>query len=549
MRRVEVAMSDLPIPTIDPDKLLPELQHCLISGDFETGLSTILRQVQPERLRHCDELTRLRVLALAAELLDYSGRYEDARTLIEEEGRRCQKILGSLDRRRTKSSAGVDLSLTKQQVWVVIHYGYTLYRRSKFTDALAHFELCRRVVNNVIGASLRCDGTLARVHYCIGLAQREEYQYTLAKENFTRSMDYAWHNLGTRIRTAKSNLVESSNSVFATFSNAKTLGLGLGWIHYSEGQLELAMPLLLAAKNLLVPYHERLIKAYVDVVYASILRAEKGDKPDSLNEAIAILDQSHEVFRKHSHDYYRVRSANQLAIAHLEEARNYTNISPVHRKALKTSLKFIREMKDFATSVEDRRFLCNALVIESRVKGLQQKHSESLALAELAVAQASGNLFGQIDAHIALGEALLKLEKYEAACHEFEWAATEGKRNPKVRAVCELHLANANALNSDLRSAIRHYHEWQLMEPQVRNAFMRNLADAVNRLLEKKTEDFVVPWSRVSLSSSSLQQDLREWLVKWARSRTGNEEEAAHLLGVSKQTYYTWKSRRDRSAS
>jgi tetratricopeptide (TPR) repeat protein len=514
--------------SITGDSVRSMFDDCIVTGDFTKPLKVTLRFIRSAKFSRAPEIDRLRSKGVTLEIFDHLGRYDKVREVLGEDGERCKEQI-SLLVHRPHPMLGSDVTLLKQRVWMVIHFGLAQYRRAAYREALQTFQLCQRVCEQfgAPGRKAQFSAAVCRVQYCMGLVHRELFEYSKAKHHFTRSMSFAW-------RAPK-----GAGGAIAAFGHAKTLGLGLAWVHYIQGELELATPLLLAAKDLLSQYKEPLIHSYVDVIYASVERSANGSDPVKLNDAIRILERSHKVFERYGHEYYLVRAAHQLALAYIQKARNHV-AQGQNSDAFECAKRFLDEMRE--RSHGSKRFECLALILESRIQRYQGKATEAASLAERALGL-SELTFTTVEALVAHGEALFELGRLEQATARFEAALRQGEDNPKIRAVCHLRLACTLARQGDTRRASKHFQRWRKsLRPKVSGAFLMELEQEAQRILSETKGDFIVAWNTANHDPEALERELHTFLVNWAQTKSENDAEAAALLHISKQTLYNWKN-------
>ena len=321
------------------------------------------------------------------------------------------------------------------------------------------------------------------------------------------------------------------------FHVGKCLGLGLGWIYYTEGLLHIARPLLISARLLLTQTDEQMIKAYVDVIYATLQRAEKADSPDGLNEAIKILQGSYSVFEERGHLAYKVRAANELGLAYLALARHFKDDPQLLQKAI----DFQEEVYESSHEYHDPRYECNSLILKSRIARYQGDTGGARDAANEAMQRAGDQAFNRIDALIALGEASLEDTNYEEASRSFGQALKDGGKNPKVTAVCNLYLARTSFLLRRPRLARFHWDEWQQVAGDIENAFIRQLAARVGDEIQTLSSGFFVGSNEEDLTAAKWVRDLRRHLALTARDRAASsDEDARQLIGVSLPTFYKY---------
>jgi tetratricopeptide (TPR) repeat protein len=473
-----------------------------------------------------DELIRLKIYSMSAEIYDYAGEYAQAREAVEADARKSLLILQEPSAESLKNR-----KLLKQRVWILIHWALTFYRAHHYRKAKELLFLCDETLKtHLITEDDKCAWTQSRIYYCLGLVQRQTYDYKAARHWFTKSIELAWESF--ELKTA--NLV-STDVIYqrvrrlTSFYVAKSLALGLAWTYYTEGSLEISSSLVRTARFLLAGTNESVILNYIKILSASIL-ASQGRR----QEAIETLMKAHKELNGCNHHAYRIRAANELAVAYVHEFARDAN--PENRLKAVT---YIEEVKQFS----DVRWMANALVTESRLlRALKDFKGAEKAAAE-AFKVGGDQRFVKIDALIACGEARLELDKIKEACKDFQTAQREGLDNPKVQAVCHLHLARAYLQKGDYSLARRHQAEATRHLNNVDNAFVAHLAETVEGMLEKAAgADFYIPFSISELHRREVERKLRGFLTKWAKHKAGGETEPWKMLGISKQTFYTWQS-------
>ena len=302
---------------------------------------------------------------------------------------------------------------------------------------------------------------------------------------------------------------------------AKCLALGLGWVCYTDGSLDLAARLIDLARVLLTDKKAKMIRAYVDVVWAEVQMSEYGDQARHLCQAIETLKKAYNVFT--SHPAYKARTAHILALAALR--LSMLCVAPESGRHCREATRYIEEVKKYGERKKDRRWLANALIAESRLYRILRKYEAAQRAANLALGKSEGDPFVRIDALIELGEALLGTagergeqedKKYRSALECFENVLRVSYENPKMHAVCHLHLARCYLKLHRGDMAVVHFKKWQNLTPRVRNAFVQHFG----KEMEKDLECLNLP-PRVELPSeaSRLPDVAKEetWLRDWIR--------------------------------
>jgi tetratricopeptide (TPR) repeat protein len=527
---------------------LTSLRNEFFNCNFEKALQLVLRARQSNIalvFPETDEMAALSARGIVSELFDYAGDYEWAREVIADDGKRCEEYLVNLVRSPRGAPRGTDIDprrSLKRRVWTVLHWGVTFYRRGQFLEARRRFQLCRKVVEDFVSiSSYPANGTLARIHYVLALVDREQCNYVNAHRHFTESMNYAWQTLETSGADVRTPEDTRRRSAMTQFNIARCLGLGLGFVHYAEGNLDLAAPVLLGAKALLALQNESLIRSYVEVVYACVRRSRDGDDPEALARIISSLRTSLKVFRKYRHAYYSVRACNQLALAYLQSARNIRGANNRTRaKAVRNAERYLAQVARLSGQLGDPRFECYSRIVRCWLRLLEGKAVEAEDIARSALEDGHDYPLCLIDGLIARGEARLAIGKIPAAIKNFEDALAAGGDTPRTRATCLLLLTKAHARHNDRRKARQYYDEWTRRQPAVTTAFHRKLESEAQAALNEKSDDYLVRYNDEDADPRQLENKLHKFLANRAKEKSKTDMEAAERLGISKQTYYKW---------
>ncbi len=494
----------------------------------------------------------LGIIGLACEVYDYHDENLKAKMLIEAVGKGCERELE--DVRRHKVNHG-HAKLYKHQISALLQYGYVFYRNSNYEEAEKKWKLCRDAVIKLRSEEYPLFGTQSRIDYSLGLIHRQRNEYFLAKQEFANAIDAGWSDLEFESAagkgTAKASLIE--------FRAAKCLSLGLGWVCYTESQLHIARPLLAAARTLLVgKRNEHIIRSYVDVIYASVLLAEGTEQRTTA--AIQILEKAHNLFAGLPHDQngwgksvledcrhasYAIQAACTLAHAYLRKARfNLPSQLEDYARA-----QHFAEWVCHETVHTKPRWFANANTVLSRLYVDQGKADLAMTAAShvLDTGNALNLTFLKVDGLICRGEVHFAQQKYPEAANDFKDALERGCGNPKVAAVCHLHLSRTYARNHNIKKAEEHFKSWR-DHTRIENAFIQTLAKIVEREIDaqrkKAMSDFTISHDTGKIDAKKKEQEFYEFLCDWALLRSGNnEKKAAELLDVSQETFTKYKER------
>ena len=386
--------------------LLTKLEAGIEGVNFDTA-SAALQEYNLESLRLQATDIDLQIRSHAATIYDYFGQNEKASAMVEGLGEDCYHALKDLLRTTSEFRASPIFREMRRsyklQVIAVLQRGYVYYRRSDYANylkALDHWKLCLEALTTCIRSTdYPCHGSIGRVSYAIGLAYRQLGPpfYLEAKRFFSNAIDHAWLDVEENVKAGQS-------VALSEYRVAKCSGLGLGWVLYTEANLTLARPLIAVARTLLADKPERLIKAYVDVVYACVEMAAKGDDLTTVDNALRILERAYSVFEANKHAGYKVRAANELALGHLRRAALVSNKTEDQNAAERLATEVMNYAAD-----NEKRWFCNASIVFSRLH-LQKGHPEqAIPFAQDALDRGGDIPFTKIDALIARGEGQFAL--------------------------------------------------------------------------------------------------------------------------------------------
>jgi tetratricopeptide (TPR) repeat protein len=519
----------------------------VISADFAAGLKTLLeeadydgaldlvdcRSVAAEIKRIADYLERLLLICRIADVLDYAGRYEQARLLIGAAGGQARDRLEQFvaDNGFTPVT-DQDAKERKQEAWAVIHLGMSHYRIHEHKGALECFLLAKNALDILARRSLKYSGSLSRAWYCIGLVHRQENRNRQAKEAFTRSVEHGWHGIEERQQQGRS--IKGFD-----YNLGRNYALGLGWIAYNEASLAEAKSHLVTSRRLLMGSRARFINAYVEVLHACVMMSADLGK-DTLDTALVVLQRAYETLTRKSdpddekgNSAYAIRCANELAMASLRRA--LVSDEPSKEQYLRDAKEWLDVVKMSSAGQKDPRSLCKALITESRVAYTRGNYDQALEITDEAFKVGKGIEFSLIDCYITRGEALCGAKNYAGGISDFEQALSLGGLNPKVLAACHLHLAEAHFDKGNRPVAQQYLDKWKESASGAENAFLQRLAGSVSDKIGT-FQDFHKPIT-LDLKKNARRElvaEFRGWLTDVALHNTGgNYKKAADLLNLS----------------
>ena len=188
-------------------------------------------------------------------------------------------------------------------------------------------------------------------------------------------------------------------------------------------------------------------------------------------------------------------------------------------------------------------------MLESRVERLEGRIAKARQRAEKAVeeAKATGDQHGELraealialgEAHASEGEAATKAKQsgrardsWTGAVQQFIHALKLSANNPKIAAVCHLHLAATHIAQGAQFEAHRERDAASPYLAVVEHGFVKALSESVDKDLSK-SEVLVIDLSRGSLNKDHRTFETEAFLIKRAFAKTSSLAEAARLLGM-----------------
>jgi len=494
-----------------------------------------------------ERLDALTSVSMSAELLDYLGELSESKLRLVGGDDAAKVRLNSLVEEKSPPPSSIEeRRVLKRWVWVLLQVATSHYRAMELDRAMMLLQLCESAVVKFIQIvpTYPCYGTLSRLDYAIGLVHRESFDYASAKHRFVRSIEFAWQSLRQKCDSGSDRRFRPS--FWTDLAISRALGIGLGFVYHAEGQADLALPLLLSAKNLLVRLDEQRISTYVDLIYFDAQRSAYGGDAAVVNDSIKGLEKCRETFSKLDHRLYRARADYSLALAFAQRARQDESMPLAFRgeEDLKKAEHYAEELAEYGRDTGDCRAQLSAKLCMSRIERKRNHLLDAEQLATEAIEASGTHSHLRVGALIARAEAFFRQEKIEEAIIDFEDARGRAGPNLRARAIALLRLTELHARSNRLRPASQYFEEWTKISPAISNAYIRRLERLALMAMESVSSDFIVRMSEEKLNPKALEIKLRGFLVEWAYARTKRQgdNKAANELGISRQTLLNWRT-------
>jgi tetratricopeptide (TPR) repeat protein len=520
----------------------------------------IRRFIQRNDQDHGMELRYLKSRCMTTEIFDQFGLLDEAKEASREGEEFFKEIPAEID-----ASVRVNESreIVREKIRLCIDYAQThFYREHKYPEAQQIVFRCRDYVEQALQkkGEFNCYGTLGQIYYLAGKIYRQQNDYGAAEDCFSLAIENYYRRARSKIEqsqgTRENSLRELSgvneDLALTRLKTGISLALGIGWINYARGHLRQALNNnIQPARVLLLHARDELSSAYLDLVYSSITRALANKDDAKLQKAIRLAESAYKIFRENEHQRYVGRAAWELGLAHFYSG----HLDEAEAKA--------REVEDISLAANDHRWICNALILRSRIEHRrgqlnEPERVERYSLAEELASSARNNAkqysqtLCEINALITRGGARIELERTIEAREDLEAALalnqesnsskTGNTGNPKVESLCYLYLSRSYARENERFKASEHFLRWKALERDVEHLYVRELAYEVEQEINSLKKDFIVKaGERANLDYKKLKKELQRFLLQEAKSTPQEKQEIAERLGISRQTLLEWE--------
>lgn len=554
---------------VDPVAVLNDVHQRLRRSDVGEDLLTLVK-TYGDAWRRLEPLDlKLKGAYVEAEVFDHLGHYDEAGETLKTFGKQQHDEL--VRRIRAETTRDEDPAVAKRRIWLVRAYASMLYRMEDYPQALRVLQNCRTAIEVLASAEYPLYGTRARLAYSLGQVFRQLCDYAAARSEFEAAVVFARQRFVAKTPNVElpdypvSQLKDDERAAFdqdrllAYSTIGKSLALGLGWIAYTTGQLSAASMLLSAGYSLLRETGDSLHRAYAMLLIGAVERALAGSNPARLDESLRLMKDGAQGLERHP--AYSLRACYELALAYYKR--------PEHRQEARRQIGTLKKGLK-GTAQRSARWMSSALLIESRIERLEGNVAHAKRCAQLAVTEAEKAVRQRTEPlqtgdtrHETLAEALIALgEAFLAEAHEadqrgdvskaaafrehaimrFQRALPLGGHNPKMAAVCRLHLARAYSLHGSLLDAHMARSAALALTPSVEHGFVHELAAAVSAEIDRR--DCLFLDGRVStLKKDRHQAALEAFLIRQAKTRGTSPSDWADSIGISETTLKRMESR------
>lgn len=437
----------------------------------------------------------------------------------------------------------------KNKIRVIVGGLEHLYSIADFANAINYAHGLKDFVetSGLMTRDKPAHGTLAVIYNFLGRAHRQRG----IDDDYKQAIDYFYKCSESYFEMAQSRKgSQTADVIYARTRAMVSLAFGAGFLFYNaQSDLDRAKALIAQARLAFLrddaTFCCELHYNYLELLYASILRAEAGElisedtasddksaaertaAEDRLNTALRILEECGKVL---------VNKPKYFVHMLYNKALVYMYLGPKHYPESHECVTQLLSM-----SQDNPRWLANGLILKShlarRTGNFEAAQDDALKACNLA----GNHLPVRIEALLTLGQAQIERGKLTAARDEFEKALElNNSANQKLTAMTNLLLVDVAIKQRQPSQAYERFNQVKNLMPSIRHGFIRNKFNQLAAVLDEIEADFVIPATAEKLDYKELDSKLQYWLLEKALREDTNPARVAERLNVTKKTIYLW---------
>lgn len=389
-------------------------------------------------------------------------------------------------------------------------------------------------------------GTQSVIYYFLGRAHRQRG----IDDDYQKAIDYFYQCSEYYFELARRRGNKNEDVIYARTRAMVSLAFGAGFLFYNQSDLARAKGLIAQARLAFLKDNSdiccKLHYYYLELLYASILRAEAGEldweralegpeaekendaAKDKLDRALKILERC-EASLDRKPNYYIHVLYNKALIYLYQGSEHYAS-------ARERVAELIERCKD------NPRWLANGLIIKSHLERRVGNADLALEDAIRAYNQAGSHLPIKIEALLARAQAQMARHHLTAARADVEKAyQLNNNANKKLEAMALILLCQIALAQQQPQRALEKFTQVKAIIPSIKHGFLLNKYRKLEVLIDGFQTDFVIPGNVDDLDYAMHEKALRCWLLDKALREDSNLSRVAQRLKVSKKTIYQWR--------
>lgn len=434
----------------------------------------------------------------------------------------------------------------KNMIRVIVAGLEYLYSIGDFGTAIVYADDLRDfVINRGIATKENpAHGTLAVIYYFLGRTYRQRG----IDDDYQKAIDYFYQSSESYFEMAR----RSNRNVDIVYSRTRamvSLAFGAGFLFYNASDLVRAKALIAQARLAFLKDNGevccKLHYSYLELLYASILRAEAGEIPtaevgddleaktervavqDKLDRALDTIARCEEAFRQKPR-YFVHTLYNKALVLLYQGPSSYEQVRACINELLQRCS-------------DTPRWLANGLVLKSHLERRVGAFDVAVGDAIKAYNQAGNHAPVRIEALLARGQAQFARHHLNAAHADFEKALElNNGANLKLTAMALLLLVDVAIARKSPGRARARFSEAKAIMPAIRHGFIRNKFRQLEGQINNLQTDFIISGTTDDVDYKKYDSELQSWLLQRVLSEDNNLTRAAERLNISKKTVYLW---------
>jgi len=444
----------------------------------------------------------LRLHSLRFEVLDQTGRHEDALVVINVVLERCRNRLSKPPAKFYRET----VLLWRQCIMCLLAGAYGHYRLHNLIEAkklLEHADAALKLLVPIAeGHSIQLSGTRARYHYYLAQILRSERKYTESLKNFDYASDCSANRLKNKLSVDSNSQMLLTKSVreseirFARHCQGKLQAFGYGWCAMHLGQLKVALTRVQEAYVSLFDSEDEHLKNHAQLLAWSIRRSMRGADVRLQDDHLPYLKVLLKDVREH--EIYRIRVlAEIVSTCMFACSPDLLGETSCTASLIDEASETTVELHKLAERRKWKEMHIYARIFQAKLERWRREpeRAKSICTEELQKLKASETSL-ELKLRLALAEVLIDLgdlnEAWDCLSRPEHFSALG--ESTSLRASYHLHLAEICVRNRDsnrYKDAGEHWHRWQELRPNVEAQWLHQQAARIFKLFTQRL--YLVP--------------------------------------------------------
>jgi tetratricopeptide (TPR) repeat protein len=450
-----------------------------------------------------------------------------------------------------------ELSILKSKVRCAIAGVHLIYSQHKYEQALEETRKLERFLKAHLhneSSKRFSHGLLGMLKYTQGKIFRQLNSYDAAIECFNDSILAYHERLISRSNVLRDADEIKSEQSFSLVRIAWAMGFGLGFTHFTRGDLVNAQFMVVSALTTMLRHGYVIHQNNLKILKSSIRRATIASHKDlskshklELSNLAADVGKCLEVFRrkdrksvKGRYNKYQIRALYELSLIGYYLA--ITAATEDEEKEIRDNLLTPNLEELIKLADKDLYWKAQAIIIKSHFLCHQNKLNEALACAEESVVSNSGILPVSDEALLLKGKIHFLLGSYREAESLFKQALEKAKTNPRIKVTALLRLIDCAFRQNEYSKGLKIWETIQPEQKEFQYAYLKEAFEDMQNEIDELKNHLLIFNANEGLNWEICTDKLKGWLYRQAEQQAyGKQTEMKKLLGADEDTFKKWK--------